>query len=147
MKIERIEVFPVRMPMKAVLTLPRGPSRTIAEGKRNALVKITDVDGNIGWGESGPSRRWSAETLESCVSSIREYLAPALIGHDIFDIAGAHAKMNVELASECFDKRTFTRFIDTEDTNAIATSNHQAYFTQNRHLIALLVGVARLHIF
>jgi L-alanine-DL-glutamate epimerase-like enolase superfamily enzyme len=99
MKIERIEVFNVRLPMKAVLTLPRGPSRTIAEGKRNALVKMTDSDGHVGWGEAGPSRRWSAETLESCSSSIREYLAPALIGHEVFDIAGAHARMNVELAT------------------------------------------------
>ncbi|OGA64789.1 MAG: hypothetical protein A3G81_31625 [Betaproteobacteria bacterium RIFCSPLOWO2_12_FULL_65_14] len=98
MRIERIEVFPVRLPMKAVLTLPRGPSRTIAEGKRIALVKITDADGNVGWGEAGPSRRWSAETVESCTSSIREYLAPALIGHDVFDIAGVHARMNAELA-------------------------------------------------
>ena len=99
MRIERIEVVPVRLPMKAVLTLPRGPSRTLAEGKRVALVKITDVDGNVGWGEAGPSRRWSAETLESCTTSIREYLAPALVGHDVFDIAGAHAKMNRELAT------------------------------------------------
>jgi muconate cycloisomerase len=98
MRIEKIEVFPVRLPMKAVLTLPRGPSRTLDEGKRVALAKITDIDGEVGWGEAGPSRRWSAETLESCVSSIREYLAPALIGHDVFDIAGAHAKMNSELA-------------------------------------------------
>ena len=82
MKIERIDVLPVRLPMKAVLTLPRGPSRTLAEGKRIALVRITDRDGHVGWGEAGPSRRWSAETLESCASSIREYLAPALIGHD-----------------------------------------------------------------
>lgn len=99
MRIERIEVFPVRLPMKAVLTLPRGPSRTIDEGKRVALVKITDRDGHVGWGEAGPSRRWSAETLESCVTSIREYLAPAVIGHDVFDIAGLHAKMNRELAT------------------------------------------------
>ena len=99
MQIERIEVFPVRLPMKAVLTLPRGPSRTIAEGKRIAMVKVTDRDGHVGWGEAGPSRRWSAETLESCVTSIREYLAPALDGHDVFDIAGAHAKMNRELAT------------------------------------------------
>jgi len=98
MRVDRIEVFPVRLPMKAVLTLPRGPSRTLDEGKRIAVVKITDVDGRVGWGEAGPSRRWSAETLESCVSSIREYLAPALKGHDVFDIAGAHAKMNTELA-------------------------------------------------
>ena len=99
MKIERIDVLPVRLPMKAVLTLPRGPSRTLAEGKRIALVRITDRDGHVGWGEAGPSRRWSAETLESCASSIREYLAPALIGHDAADIAGAHERMNAELAS------------------------------------------------
>ena len=99
MRIAKIDVYPVRLPMKAVLTLPRGPSRTIAEGKRVALVKITDSDGNVGWGEAGPSRRWSAETLESCASSIREDLAPALIGHDVFDIAGAHARMNLELAT------------------------------------------------
>ena len=99
MHIKSIEVFPVRLPIKAVLTLPRGPSRTLDEGKRVALVRITDTDGHTGWGEAGPSRRWSAETLESCVSSIRQYLAPAVIGHDLFDLAGLHAKMNRELAS------------------------------------------------
>ncbi|HEX4926903.1 MAG TPA: hypothetical protein VFV74_02765, partial [Burkholderiales bacterium] len=99
MKIHSIEVLPVRLPMKAVLTLPRGPSRTLDEGKRLALVKISDAEGHVGWGECGPSRRWSAETLESCVSSIRQYLAPALLGHDLFDLAGLHAKMNQELAS------------------------------------------------
>ena len=98
MNIASIEVFPIRLPLKAVLTLPRGAARTLDEGKRIALVKITDTDGNVGWGEAGPSRRWSAETLESCVSSIRNYLAPVVIGHDVFDIAGLHAKMNRELA-------------------------------------------------
>jgi muconate cycloisomerase len=99
MHIRTIEVFPVRLPLKAVLTLPRGPSRTLDEGKRLALVKVTDADGNVGWGEAGPSRRWSAETVESCVSSIRRYLAPVLLGHDLFDVAGLHAKMNQELAT------------------------------------------------
>ena len=99
MKIERIEVLPIRLPLKAVLTLPRGPSRTLEEGKRIAVVKITADDGTVGWGEAGPSRRWSAETLESCVSSIRLYLAPVLIGHEVEDIAGLHAKMNRELAT------------------------------------------------
>ena len=42
MKIASVEVFPVRLPLKAVLTLPRGPSRTLDEGKRIALVKMTD---------------------------------------------------------------------------------------------------------
>ena len=97
--LSKIDVFPVRLPMKAVLTLPRGPSRTLDEGKRVAVVRVTDESGCVGWGEAGPSRRWSAETLESCVSSIRHYLAPAVIGHDAFDLAGLHSKMNQELAS------------------------------------------------
>ncbi len=60
MRIESIEFFPVRLPLKAVLSLPSGPSRTLDEGKRIAVVKITDRDGHVGWGEAGPSRRWSA---------------------------------------------------------------------------------------
>lgn len=98
MKIERIEVTAVRLPLKAVLTLPKGASRSLEEGKRVALVKMTADDGTVGWGESGPSRRWSAETLESTVSALRDYLAPCVIGHDPFDIAGLHQKMNQEIA-------------------------------------------------
>src|SRR5690606_1783056 len=52
----------------------------------------------VGWGEAGPSRRWSAETLESCVTTLRNYLVPAIIGHDVYDIAGLHEKMNTEVA-------------------------------------------------
>ncbi len=98
MKIERIEVLPVRLPLKALSRLSRGVPRTMEEGKRVILVKMTADDGTVGWGEAGPSRRWSAETTHSCYTSIKEYLAPALIGRDPFDIAGLHAAMNTELA-------------------------------------------------
>jgi muconate cycloisomerase len=98
MKIARIEVFPVRLPLKAVATLSRGVSRTIEEGKQLVLVKMTADDGTVGWGEAGPSRRWSAETVQSCYTSIKHYLAPMLIGRDPFDLAGGHAAMNGELA-------------------------------------------------
>ncbi len=98
MKIERIEVFPVRLPLKAMLTLSRGVSRTIEEGKQLILVKMTADDGTVGWGEAGPSRRWSAETTHSCYTSIKHYLAPVLVGRDPFDIAGLHAAMAGELA-------------------------------------------------
>ena len=98
MKIERIEVFPVRLPLKALSRLSRGVPRTMEEGKRVILVKITADDGTVGWGEAGPSRRWSAETTHSCYTTIKEYLAPVLLGRDPFDIAGLHAAMNTELA-------------------------------------------------
>ena len=98
MKIERIEVLPVRLPLKAMARLSRGVPRTMEEGKRVILVKMTADDGTVGWGEAGPSRRWSAETTHYCYTTIKEYLAPELIGRDPFDIAGLHAVMNTELA-------------------------------------------------
>src|SRR4029079_7664764 len=98
MKIRGIEVLPVRLPLKAVLTLARGVSRTLDEGKQVILVKMTADDGTVGWGEAGPSRRWSAETTHSCFTSIQHSLAPALLGGDPFDISGLHAAMKDELA-------------------------------------------------
>jgi len=98
MKIERIEVLPVRLPLRSVVTLSRGVSRTLEEGKQLVLVKMSADDGTVGWGEAGPSRRWSAETTHSCYTSIKHYLAPALLGRDPFDIAGLHGAMNAELA-------------------------------------------------
>ncbi len=98
MRIERIDVLPVRLPLKAVATLSRGVSRTLHEGKQVVLVRMVADDGTEGWGEAGPSRRWSAETTASCLTTIRDYLAPALVGRDPFDIAGLHAAMNAELA-------------------------------------------------
>jgi L-Ala-D/L-Glu epimerase len=99
MKIERIELIPVVLPLRAVLTLPRGASRTLAEGKQVILVKMTGDDGTVGWGEAGPSRRWSPETTHSTYSTIKHYLAPMLIGRDPFNIAGLHEVMNTELAT------------------------------------------------
>ncbi len=98
MKIHSIEVLPVRLPLRGVVTLARGVSRTLEEGKQITLVKMTGDDGTVGWGEAGPSRRWSAETTYSTYTTIKHYLAPVLIGRDPFDIAGLHEAMNMELA-------------------------------------------------
>lgn len=98
MHIKSIEAIPVRLPLKGVVTLSRGVSRTIEEGKQIILVKMTADDGTVGWGEAGPSRRWSAETTHSCYTTIKHYLAPVVVGRDPFDIAGLHEAMNTELA-------------------------------------------------
>jgi L-alanine-DL-glutamate epimerase-like enolase superfamily enzyme len=62
------------------------------------LVKITAEDGSVGWGQSVPTHTWSYETPESVSSALKLYLAPALIGRDPFDVAGAHAAMNRAIA-------------------------------------------------
>ncbi|MCC6364378.1 MAG: mandelate racemase [Bryobacterales bacterium] len=90
--IRKVEVFPVVYPVT-------GHFRFFSKPQRPAVfVKITCEDGSSGWGQSVPTHIWSYETLESVTSSLRNYLAPAVIGRDPFDIAGAHQVMNRAIA-------------------------------------------------
>ena len=98
MKLARADVIPLRLPLTRVLTLPRGASRSLDEGKRLLLVRVESDDGRVGWGEASPSRRWSAETLESALTSLETYLIPAALGRDPADPAGLHAALDAELA-------------------------------------------------
>ncbi len=94
-KIAKIETFPVRYPTVIPFRFLDGPGGT---GRPAVLIKITDTDGHIGWGESVPVPRWSYETLEAATVAIERYLAPLLIGRDPFDLKGIHDLMNREIA-------------------------------------------------
>ena len=96
-KIAEIEVFPVTYPMKGRFKFFEGPEGHMI-GRAAAIIKITASNGIIGWGESVPIPKWSYETLETVTSTIRNYLKPVLIGHDVFDISGAHDIMNRNIA-------------------------------------------------
>ena len=90
--ITRIEVFPVAYPVTAHFKFFTRPERPAV------FVKVTCETGAVGWGQSVPIPTWSYETLESVVATLENYLAPALIGRDALDIAGAHAAMNRAIA-------------------------------------------------
>lgn len=90
--IRKIEIFPVRYPVTGYFKFFTKPERPAV------FVKITCEDGTFGWGQSVPVQTWSYETLESATNTLRDYLAPALIGKDPTDFAGAHAVMNKTIA-------------------------------------------------
>jgi len=96
--IRSIEVIPLRLPVARALTLFRGTASDPTEGAPHVLVKITDGDGIVGWGEARPSHRWSYETEETVLSTIRNYLAPALVGKEEANLAGLHAAMDTVIA-------------------------------------------------
>jgi len=96
LRIERIELFPVRYPTVMRFKFFEGP--TSGGGRPAVLIKITADDGTVGWGESVPIPRWSYETLEGAVSTIQNYLKPILLGLDPFDLKGIHEAMNREIA-------------------------------------------------
>ncbi|MDT8300840.1 MAG: enolase C-terminal domain-like protein [Sedimentisphaerales bacterium] len=95
-KIEHIELFTVRYPTKGYFKFFVGPDGKYGRGA--VIVKITTGDGVVGWGQSIPSPMWSYETLDTAKSVLRDYLAPALIGHNPLDIKRAHKALNLALA-------------------------------------------------
>ena len=97
MKIDRIDIFPVRYPTIGYFKFFEGPPGT-PPGRPAVIVEITASDGTVGWGESVPIPKWSYETLESAASTIENYLKPVLLGRDPFDLVGAHEAMNSAIA-------------------------------------------------
>src|SRR5579884_2808090 len=95
--IVSVEVYPTRLPTRAILHLARGPVSDEL-GAPHVFVRVRDASGAEGWGEARPSHRWSDETEETVVSTVRTYLAPAVIGRDPADLAGLHAAMDREIA-------------------------------------------------
>ena len=68
---------------------PDGKSR-----RASVLVRITDEEGLQGIGQAVPIPTWTYETPETVVSTLRGYLAPALIGADPGDPEEIHQRLN-----------------------------------------------------
>ena len=93
LKIEAIEVTVVNLPCKATFLLAGGTYSTEGEPTPRALVRVVGSNGVAGWGEVTPCPTWCYETSESITTTIRNYLAPALVGHPAWDIDGVHRTM------------------------------------------------------
>ena len=68
---------------------------------RYILVKMTDEDGRIGWGEAAALKDWGGEfgryfgeSVAIVELVVARYLGPALIGADPTNIVDLHARMD-----------------------------------------------------
>jgi L-alanine-DL-glutamate epimerase-like enolase superfamily enzyme len=96
-RIESVEVFPVHLPVIGTFEFASG-SAGVAGGKApHVFVKVTDTEGEEGWGEGRPVPQWSYETLETVRTTIRNYLAPALLGLPVTDRWGLHRRMHAAI--------------------------------------------------
>jgi len=98
MKVADIQVFATSLPFQGHFATSRGTIGSTGSGLPKVFVRVTDEAGHIGWGEAGPSHRWSYETVESVVSTLKHYLIPVALGRDIFDLEGLHEAMDREIA-------------------------------------------------
>src|SRR5437588_456719 len=77
----------------ATFRFASGSAGAAGEGAPFVLVKLTDSEGETGWGEGRPMPQWSYETLETATTTIRTYLAPALLGLPVTDRWEMHFRM------------------------------------------------------
>jgi L-alanine-DL-glutamate epimerase-like enolase superfamily enzyme len=92
MKIRHIEPIAVSLPLEHPLKMAGVEIAT----SENLLVRVESDDGAIGWGESAAAPQMTGETPQGMVAAVR-YLAPALLGRDAADIAGATARMDARM--------------------------------------------------
>ena len=91
--IESVDVFPVQVPVTRTFRYASGSGGSAGERAPLVFVKVTDSEGETGWGEGRPVVQWSYETLESAVTTLRGYLAPAVIGLPVTDRWELHGRM------------------------------------------------------
>jgi len=78
MKIERIEVFGVAVPLIGEYATSY-QSESI---QKSVVVRITDNDGRIGLGNVDPVTGYSVESIEETLSALRSRFAPLVLGMD-----------------------------------------------------------------
>ena len=101
-KIRKIEAIPVEV--------PRMPRVRIASAhgvipSACFVVVIVHTDAGLeGLGEASPELLWTGEDLQSCWNCIRNFLAPALEGHEALRIQGALDRMDAVIAANPYAK-------------------------------------------
>ena len=83
MKIDKIEAFQTSLPFDREYHMSKGGFKEL----KLVIVKVTTEDGTVGFGEAYRSGPWyKDETPEGIYFFIKEYVAPALTGKDIWEI-------------------------------------------------------------
>ncbi len=93
MKIESIEVFLLGFAFKSTFVLAGGVAGAPNALSHRVLVKLVADNGAVGWGEATPTPRWTYETTESIVSTLRHYLVPAVLGIELWNFDALHRAM------------------------------------------------------
>ncbi len=92
-RVISVEAFPVEVPVTKTFTFASGTAGAAGSAVVVPFVKVTDSDGRVGWGEGRPSPSWNYETADSVLSTIRDHLAPAVLGLQPSDRWGMHDRM------------------------------------------------------
>ena len=80
LRIRRVDAIPLALP----LAKPMAMSGVTVRDARNLLVRIEAADGTLGWGEAASAPTMTGDTLGGLLAAVRDHLAPALIGRNVW---------------------------------------------------------------
>ncbi len=92
--IESIAVTIVNLPCRSTFHLAGGDFSQQGQPTPRALVKVVGSNGVAGWGEVTPCPTWCYETSETITTTIRKYLAPAVVGMPAWNLDAICRKMD-----------------------------------------------------
>ncbi|HVN96757.1 MAG TPA: dipeptide epimerase [Syntrophorhabdaceae bacterium] len=90
MKIKSVEVFPAPLPLRKPFAIALG----VMTHSPNVVVRIKTDEGVTGYGEASTWHVVYGYDQRSLVQAIKQYLTPAVIGMDPFDIEGIVKRMD-----------------------------------------------------
>jgi len=93
MKIEKIELFAVELPLKEPFIISYASYNTLP----SLIVKLTLDNGTIGYGEGLPDEHVTGESVYGAFEIIEKILAPRLIGMNPLHMETIHEVMNQEI--------------------------------------------------
>ena len=82
MRIEKIELGTITLP----LAHPFKTALRTVEHIHDIVVRVTDDEGRVGYGEAPPTAVITGDTLGSITCAIEEFIAPAIVGMDLADL-------------------------------------------------------------
>jgi muconate cycloisomerase len=94
MKIAALETFVLEFPFRSPFLIAGGVAGHPGQPSARVFVRLQSEDGAVGWGEATPTPRWTYETTETIVSTLSRYLAPAVLGIELWDFDALHRAMD-----------------------------------------------------
>ena len=79
--IRRVDAIPMALPLKT----PMSMAGVTIKDAHNLVVRIEAADGTVGWGEAASAPTMTGDTLGGLVAAVRDHLAPALVGQDLWN--------------------------------------------------------------
>lgn len=94
MRIARVEVFVLEFPFRSAFLIAGGVAGRPGQPSARVFARLETEGGAVGWGEATPTPRWTYETTETIISTLKKYLVPAILGLEVWNFDALHRTMD-----------------------------------------------------